>query len=223
MPDDHDPIEPPLASLSLTDEEKSAIVTALALDDPWGHEKATHVEIRDQIRSVKRKLSDLHMERQDGCCCYCRMELKEHGPFVRDREHILPKESFRELSYSNFNISISCKRCNMEIKKRDYSFVDDPDTIEDDPENAGRYYIVHPNFEVWEEHINRYMLQKDTTCLVFYVVDETKPKGDFTYKYFDLKSLSVDQFDEGQGVEKSSSNVRATMDRLLEAYDQKTP
>ncbi len=209
MNDAHTPL---LASFTLSDKEEGAVALALELEHPWDHKCEELQGVRNLLKSVKDKLADFHMKRQNETCCYCRTMLA--GSFQRDREHILPKGKFPDLAYDPANLSVSCKRCNMEYKKERTDFVDDIDTIASAYKNSNRYLMVHPNFDRWEDYLSRYAVQSGADHLVFYEVDAAEPKAVFTFEFFELQKLTVSSFDTGQGLDKAREIIDTIAEKV---------
>lgn len=191
---------PALDAFMLSADEQSAVTSALASADPWewnpGGAQST------AIASVKTKIRDYHLARHGNKCCYCRVNLHGGGPFMTDREHVLPKSvaDYRPLSYTMWNLGIACKRCNMEYKKNRTDFVvavDDPSLLED----GANYRFIHPNFDFYREHLLRFALEVEETVIVKYTVVAGSAKGAYTYAYFNLRGLEVNSFDKAQGLD----------------------
>ncbi len=191
---------PALDAFVLTPDEQSVVTSALASADPWnwnpGGTQST------AIASVKTKLRDYHLARHGNKCCYCRVNLHGGGPFMTDREHVLPKSvaDYRSLSYTIWNLGIACKRCNMEYKKNRTDFVvalDDASLLQE----GATYRFIHPNFDLYREHLSRFAQEVDEAVIVKYTVVAGSPKGAYTYEYFNLRGLEVNTFDGAQGLE----------------------
>ena len=120
-----------------------------------------------------------------------------------DREHILPKTKFKELTYELLNLSVSCKRCNMSYKgqRTDFAVTELVEAGKFYRESRG-YQFVHPNLDRWADHLTRIMIQVNESVLVKYLIKEESEKGAFTHKYFRFDRLEVQSFDEAQGAEK---------------------
>ncbi|WP_416340201.1 HNH endonuclease [Pseudomonas sp. C11] len=73
--------------------------------------------VRAVLKNLRDRIKEYHLQRQSNLCCYCRSNLHGGGLFTIDREHIVPKSYCKELTYTMTNLSVACKRCNMEIKK----------------------------------------------------------------------------------------------------------
>jgi 5-methylcytosine-specific restriction endonuclease McrA len=193
-----DAYEPKLAELVFSQDEADAITAALKTATPWDVKN-------DFIKSAKGKIRDHHLVRHGNTCCYCRTILHGGGHFMIDREHILPKGTltYRSFCYESWNLSVSCKRCNMQFKGEDIDFVVD----KLNPANFQKkenYSFVHPNFDEWEQHLSRVAEQVNRNILVKYTIVNDSEKGKYTYKYFDLKALEVNSFDKAQGIVKNN-------------------
>ena len=203
-----------IEAFAWTAEEVDAVFETLASPDPWADSSPELKHLSPVLRSLKVKLAKLHLTLQTGKCCYCRSLLTGGGPFLIDREHILPKSKYEELSYDPSNLSVSCKRCNLEYKGQSVAFVIDPDTIRDDHQNCLRYHFVHPNFDTWSQHLKRFSVQLDEQDLVAYKVEPGSAKGAYTHKFFNLAGLEVNTFDEAQGQQSISDLQKLLRDRL---------
>lgn len=193
---------PTLEDLSLSENEKTAIEVALGQANAWDHDCAELSHVKADLVSAKNKLVDHHLARHRGTCCYCRTVLAGTGPFQRDREHILPKGKFPELSYDPANLSVSCKRCNMEYKKEKTDFVLNEATILLNYEDPTRYFFIHPNFDRYEDYIMRTMVQAGASYVVTYAFISQVAKAQFTFDFFNLGEIQKDNWDAAQGLAK---------------------
>lgn len=194
-----DPYMPALNTFLFSEDDIKAIELALAKDMPWDW-KPKGAVARD-IKSVKDKIRAFHMLRHNHRCCYCRRDLKDGGHFMVDREHILPKsfEAYRHLTFCMWNLSVSCKRCNMEYKKNKDDFV----VVKDDPgrfEESGNYFIIHPNFDKYKDHISKSSIEYDDIVVVKFTKKAGSAKGAFTYDYFNLAGMEREMANDAQGV-----------------------
>lgn len=182
-------------SISFSEEESSLIAEALKTEKPWKHPKTKDIRI---------KIRDFHLDLTKKLCCYCRKNF--HGEFLFDvdPEHILPssKEEYRPLSYTIWNLSVACKRCNMSIKnaRTDFLNKEHPNIQESE-----HYLFIHPNFDEYKDHLKRHSTQDDDLVLVKYTI-VSNDKGKFTYNYFRLKELEIDSYSEAQGIDIPSQD-----------------
>lgn len=185
---------PALSEFELTDDEQAAVDAALLENDPWDWSpKGTQGAF---LAAVKVKIREYHLQRHEGSCCYCRRSLKGEFNLVIDREHVLPKSvpDYRSLTYTMWNLAAACKRCNMKYKGVKTDFVVFPG-VSAEYESEANYRIIHPNFDLYEEHLDRSAVAKGTKQIVKYTVVGGSPKGDYTYTYFNLRELEIRSFD----------------------------
>ncbi len=216
-----DPYTPPLSTFAFTQAEQEVVTAALADPAPWDWSPATAAQ-KALLKSAKDRILAFHLQRHNSCCCYCRTNLHGAGPFMTDREHVLPKgnDLFRLLAYTPWNLAASCKRCNMQLKKADEQFI--VDTIDATKyEDSGNYLFVHPNFDRWSTHLSRKSEQDDEAVLVRYRVKDGSDKGAYTFEYFSLRELETDTLSTAQGRPEPSQTELATQVReLAEQYGQ---
>ncbi len=218
-----DPYLPPLSEFSWTPEELAVIEIALKHSDPWNEKAVELAAIKEPLKLIKAKIRSLHMQRQHSTCCYCRVNLAGGGPFMVDREHILPKKKYPSLTFVLSNLSVSCKRCNMEFKGDNVDFVVDPSTIEAGHGSSERYRFVHPNYDKWSVHLGRTTQQEDEFVLVKFRVKNESAKGSYTYAYFRLDQLEVDNFDQAQGGNERHQDEQEIRNQLEAEYGQSVP
>lgn len=196
-----DPYQPALDAFVLTEDEESVVSAALKTDKPWDW-TPEDVQVAVALISVKTRILDYHLQRHSWTCCYCRTNLHGAGPFMTDREHVLPKGNalFRPYSYAIWNLAAACKRCNMQFKRGGNAFVVDgtnPATFQ----SSENYRFVHPNFDSWEEHLTRLSAQANMKNIVVLLRTAGSAKADYTYDFFHLHDLQIDSFDQAQGLD----------------------
>ena len=174
---------------SLTKNEKVAIVKALKTNKPWDYNNK-------DIKTVKDKIKKFHLERTRNRCCYCNSSLIDRN-IESDREHIIPKSINKNLSYYIFNLSVSCKRCNMAYKKDDISHIIEPKNIIRKLRESDNYNIPHPNIDNYEEHIGYFYLCVDKSELLIY--RPFSAKGKRLYEMFSLQTLEINTLFRAQG------------------------
>lgn len=194
-----DQYSPALDSFVFDDDEIEAVVATFGVRDPWDHEAEELAAVCETLRTLKDRIRGHHLLRHDSNCCYCKMPLDGGGRYMVDREHILPKRPFGHLAYAIFNLSAACKRCNMEMKGQRLDFIVNRIAVGADPENEAHYRFIHPNFDLWSDHLKRYVVQENSAKLIKYVVVPNSRKGAYTVDFFQLKELEVDSFDVAQG------------------------
>lgn len=183
--------------LILTNREISNIRSAVLIGHKgWDNNK--------RLDSTKRKIKDLSMLKTYDNCCYCGRNI--HGEFrmVLDIEHILPKSLCLKHMFTMKNLSVSCKRCNMNIKKNKIDFLN-VDIVTACRSFKSKYYkFIHPNLDNYDSHLLLNCVQKGRAIIKKYSVVNESAKGRYTYDYFQLQALEKNSFDEGQGGRRRS-------------------
>lgn len=65
---------------------------------------------------------------------------------VVDIERVLPKLKYGDFMFKLFNLSVSCKRCNMKIKCERIDLLLDKKLVSNNPEDSSQY-ILRPNLD----------------------------------------------------------------------------
>ncbi|TDR15017.1 HNH endonuclease [Marinomonas communis] len=178
------------------------ILKALKQDDIWG---SSH------IYDIKKRLKEHLLHKGGHRCCYCLKSFFGEFSYVIDIEHILPKRKYRSCIFDIVNLSLSCKRCNMKIKRDDVSFLN-VDLLRLYGGDKLKYFrshfynIVHPNLDDINSHISMVNIDVDFNRLVKYKILNESRKGKYTYEYFKLKEFEIDSFDSAQGLSVSTPN-----------------
>jgi len=213
---------PALADFALEHEEANAVENALETATPWDWVPEDDGE-RLALKRAKGKILAYHLERHGGNCCYCRTNLNGAGPFMTDREHVLPKGKpvYKQFSYAMWNLAAACKRCNMQFKRKGDAFVvdtNDPAKFQD----SENYRFIHPNFDEYGEHLMRVTAQVDTKNIVMFIKTGGSEKAVYTHEFFGLADLQMDSFDQAQGlgVESDVSDLAAQVRTLAKKFGQ---
>ncbi|MCF2495613.1 HNH endonuclease [Dyadobacter chenhuakuii] len=156
------------------------------------------------LSNVKIKIKDHFLAAPFPKCCYCSRSAIGEFRMVIDIEHVLPKSRYDSLMFDVQNLNISCKRCNMEIKRSKIDFVVDVNAMKNDYFNSVHYKFVHPNLDKYTEHIRVASFRIGDSILNKYLV-RTESKGRYTYNYFSLNELEIDNLNQAQGLEASAS------------------
>lgn len=195
------------------DEEQAAIAEAMSAAKPWYH---------PVVKGIRKRIKEFHLNMTADTCCYCQRDLNGEFTLVIDVEHVLPSSLYKPQTFQMWNLSASCKRCNMDIKKNDVSFLQGNGSLED----SARYKLAHPNFDDVEDHLLRLVQQVGRTRIVKYV-KRTRDKGNYTYEYFRLTELETSSYDEAQGANRTNidhmgnyESMRSRVDALLVSIDE---
>lgn len=189
----------------------AAHITAMKATTAAGHQdwgNARNKPVKDTIKTYKRIMAS-------QLCCYCQRDINEEFKMVLDLEHIIPKSVRPKLMFNMKNISVSCKKCNMHIKKDDTSFLTLPVASLPNRAFKSRFYkFAHPNLDKVFAHIQRVSFQLGPSRLVKYTFPTNSAKGKFTYKYFKLKKFELDKANLFQGRTKKKIDKQ----ELAEAF-----
>lgn len=154
------------------------------------------------LNKLKGKIKEYYREKQIQCCCYCSRNIEDEFKMVLDIEHVIPKSKITSQMFELTNLAVSCKRCNMRIKKDDVSFINGNFI---DFEKGGDFYqsvkykFLHPNLDEWDDHLIYNVIQRNRVKIVYYQVYNNSAKGEYTKKYFELDKIQANTFDEAQG------------------------
>lgn len=183
-----------MKEFKFTDEDKNLIASAIKAGGKiWEN---------DIIKPVKDKIKEYHREIQDEACCYCKRDTKGEFKFVLDIEHILPKHrpEFKQYMFTICNLSVSCKRCNMQIKGQKVDFITEIDKAKSNPCDSDLYKFIHPNLDNYYDHLHYIVEIVDNLRIIKYSVNDDSEKGKFTYDYFKLSQLERESYNKVQGV-----------------------
>ncbi len=181
-------------SLEITQEDLNNIEAAKAAGgDIWNHQL---------VSTFKDKVKTYYREIQNEQCCYCRKNFEGEFKMVIDIEHILPKGTFENLMFTDYNLNVACKRCNMNVKGVKTDFVTDLNAVKANPQDRTLYKIIHPNFDDYFSHLKFLTVIENQYKLIKYQIVIDSAKGQFTYDYFRLKELEVDTLNQAQGLKE---------------------
>ncbi|WP_177733492.1 HNH endonuclease [Flavobacterium inviolabile] len=165
-----------------------------------------------KIDPIKNKVKEILRDLQSETCCYCKRNTKGEFKMVLDIEHILPKKHYPKLMFAVTNLAISCKKCNMLVKKDDRKFIVDLTTIEENPFDTNLYKFIHPNLDKYHFFLKRIAIEFDDTRIVKYIVVNDKPKGQYTYDYFRLKEFEQNDLNKIQGINDTTIDTKNISD-----------
>lgn len=172
----------------------------------------------NHISDFKSKVKLHYRHAQNEQCSYCKRVILGEFRMVLDIEHILPKGNakYKRFMFNPRNLCISCKRCNMEIKGADTSFIAENASFEDDFYSSGKYLFLHPHSDDYWDSINYSVAIENDVQLIQYTVVNNCPKGQYTYNYFKLEQLEIDVVNEAQGIKDESISPEIDEDLALE-------
>jgi hypothetical protein len=195
--------------MQYTTNDQENIQNALNEDDPWRAEC---------IQYLKPLIKEHFRTNQGEHCCYCRRDTTGEFSLVLDIEHILPKSIFKIHTFNLTNLSVACKRCNMNIKGTKTDFILTQPIQHATTTNSSHYAFIHPNLDIYSEHLARYCVSANDVGITIYHPKSTK--GEFTYDFFKLSKLEKNDLDKAQGIEgpelQSSNHTEPIIDKMLE-------
>lgn len=161
------------------------------------------------LGAIKRRIKLHYRNGNFEQCCYCKRDLQDEFNMVIDIEHILPKANvmFSEYMFDIENLNISCKRCNMSIKKNRIDFIVDLYTIKPNYKVSEKYHFIHPNFDNYFDHIDYESTIRNSKKLIKYT--SKSEKGKYTYSYFHLNRIEIDTLSKAQGVDIEITELNA--------------
>lgn len=136
----------------------------------------THKSWSDNdLQTLRSHIRNHYRTQQRGVCAYCKKSVSLQSASNCHVEHIAPKSKYPKFIFEPKNLCVACADCN-EIKREQEILSEEPDTVVDGdtrvnyPRSSGAFFIVHPHFDTYDEHIQ-----------IFngHYVDVTK-KGHFT-------------------------------------------
>lgn len=162
------------------------------------------------LKPLKQRIRRLHFKLQKDQCCYCRKSLTGEFNMVIDVEHVLPQSVFPDLTFDPVNLSVACKRCNLLIKKDDWSFVGGLNALHVTVKRhrTDTYEIIHPNLDIYERHIE--VLEARAAGVQVKKYRTLDAKGERTYHFFELKLIEIARLDRAQGLAPQSESVIAS-------------
>ncbi|MFN8283999.1 MAG: hypothetical protein U0U67_12340 [Chitinophagales bacterium] len=167
----------------------------------------------DCLDRLKTKIKNSFTTQDVSQCCYCARLFNGEFNMVIDIEHVLPQQSFPTERFIIPNLNIACKRCNMEIKKGDTSFIVNTAVMGTNYYQSHHYLFIHPNLDVYTRHIVLKTVRSGGLIFIKYILKD-KHKAQYTYDYFLLKELEIDTINNAQG-SRPSSNISATISNNL--------
>lgn len=128
-----------------------AIVQGDYTHQSWGDES---------LSQVRRNIRDFYRDEQRGECAFCKNDISLRSAANCTIEHIIPKSRNIAFMFTARNLCVICADCN-EIKRAQEVINEIPEVV---PRPVGRvryprtgtiFKIIHPHFDVWNDHIIR--------------------------------------------------------------------
>ncbi|WP_170436202.1 hypothetical protein [Ruegeria arenilitoris] len=86
---------------------------------------------------------------------------------------------------------------------------------------SDNYLLIHPNFDLWDDHLTRLSVQVNAKTIVKIVCRDTD-KAVYTHDFFHLEELEIDSFDTAQGLESEIEESAAVIElrKLAKVFGQ---
>lgn len=102
-----------------------------------------------EIDSVRLRIKTHCISSQKKICCYCKTNLRSTNKSIWNLEHFVSKDEDDKFEWEPANLAASCIDCNLakgtkKVLKR---------TVKRYPRKPKSFRIVHPYYDVWDEHI----------------------------------------------------------------------
>ncbi|QQS06535.1 MAG: hypothetical protein IPK50_06465 [Fibrobacterota bacterium] len=156
--------------LSLTEEQQ------LHGKSLWNN-KTLQKSVLDDIKEFKKLLKEELLKSQNYYCCYCHLPFhmitEQSGKHI-EREHIFSKKTYKDYSFTLFNLALCCNICNGPGYKHVKNVCIQIDEVDF---HKSQSKIIHPHFDKTQEHLK---LNQDLT------ISHLTSKGDKNCKYFKL-------------------------------------
>jgi hypothetical protein len=104
---------------------------------------------KPELSDLKTRIKQHYIQVQKYRCCYCQQTLYSNHGRVWDIEHVIARDTRCDFMFIPRNLAISCVECNGAKKAE---LVADP-ARKSFPDRGDLYWIVHPHFHNWDEHI----------------------------------------------------------------------
>ncbi|MNL06511.1 hypothetical protein D3C87_1271470 [compost metagenome] len=157
------------------------------------------------LNDIKRRIKNHYLDINHNQCCYCRKDFEDEFMLVLDIEHVLPKSLFGDFMFKLFNLSVSCKRCNMRIKRNRVDFLTDHTVVHLNADDPDEYLFSHPNLDNYFTNIEYLVTIHNHRKSIKYL--QLTPKGIYTYAYFELEKIEIDTLNEAQGIAPAETNL----------------
>jgi hypothetical protein len=106
---------------------------------------------RDEFSEIKKHIKNHYITEQNYTCFFCRQRFVNNHGRVWDIEHILSRSAYPKFMFHPKNLCITCPECNM--AKGDKSSLSSEKIRVLFPSQSSSYSIIHPHFDIYEEHI----------------------------------------------------------------------
>lgn len=113
-------------------------------------------ETNKDVQAFRSLIRAHYLSDQKLTCFYCKQYIFSTNGLHWQVEHILPKSSFPQFLFEPQNLIVICPDCNREKGSQNpHVDGDRACTQKTYPSKSGRFKIIHPLFDKYEDHIER--------------------------------------------------------------------
>jgi hypothetical protein len=120
----------------------------------------THENWNDDILIDYRKfVRDYYRTAQLGLCAFCKQNISLVATGNCHIDHIVPKSKYRKYIFEPKNLCVICNDCNTIKRAKDVhppEVLNKGDSIKLYPRSSKAFFIVHPHFDKWNNHIVKF-------------------------------------------------------------------
>lgn len=132
----------------------SDLIKKLLSDPAFSHKNWSD----DELAELRKTIRDHYRNEQRGVCAFCRQAISLASVGNCHVEHIIAKSRYREFIFEPKNLCVICSDCNTikrdkEVQKNDLHVLHGSAKIKRYPRYSNAFLIVHPHFDIWEDHI----------------------------------------------------------------------
>lgn len=164
------------------------------------------------IKKFRKEIRYFYLHEQKKTCFYCKQYIFSKNGLHWQVEHILPKALFPQFLLDPQNLIVACPDCNGP-KGNQNTHVDGLSACKQKiyPRTSGRFTIIHPFFDSYEEHID---IVPANHCDYphHYFLRGLTPKGKATVKMCDLNRF----YQEFAGYKDMTGKQVESIDQLIE-------
>lgn len=106
---------------------------------------------KDEYAEIRKIIKDHYLQEQNYMCQFCRQKFKVKHNRVWDVEHIIPRSTHPQFTFTSKNLCVICPDCNNE---KNSGSVLNREQIQKFPTASSAYKICHPHFDIYNEHID---------------------------------------------------------------------
>lgn len=107
--------------------------------------------IDPNMDTIKSKIRSYYLPLQKYECCYCKMLKQEKNGKAWNIEHIFPRETYPQFTFTPINLAMSCIECNNSKLAQDIKVGKNP--IKRYPKSGSNIKIIHPHLDDYNLHI----------------------------------------------------------------------